>query len=295
MDFWMIRTFDHAGYYETRLILMAISLAVACYFAYYRLDRRFLLMFVSGVVLQTIIEYILQFRGLRTGVHTISIFGARIQPLIGPVIQGFTEGGSFAMFAFWFADLRSSHARFKRWAPLIALGAVIVILAFAAGVVARNQPISSARPMFASLPIFAITAVIFISLFIAWRKNALPGLANYYAGLLVFAILSYEPLHLLGARYIGVLSNPSSHPLIGLQGAPQFAIAPMPAQAIVMLLSHLYEAAGGKLHYFIIPLALGLLSLKEREDLVKRERYSTQHLLDLAQRGWRKKSKPFTR
>lgn len=55
-----------------------------------------------------------------------------------------------------------------------------------------------------------------------------------------------------------------------------------------MLLSHLYEAAGGRLHYFIIPLALGLVSLKEREDGVKRERYSTQHLQDLAQRGWRK-------
>lgn len=76
----MIRTFDHAGYYETRLILMAISLAVACYFAYYKRDRRFLLMFASGAVLQMIIEYVLQFGGLRSGVHTISIFGARISP-----------------------------------------------------------------------------------------------------------------------------------------------------------------------------------------------------------------------
>ena len=287
----MIRTFDHAGYYETRLILAAISLVVACYFAYYKPDRRFLLMFTSGAVLQTIIEYVLLFRVLRTGDHTISVFNERIPPLIGPVVQGFTEGGPLAMFAFWFADLRSSRARIKYWLPWITLGAAIAVLSFAAGSVARNQPITSARPMFASLPIFTITAIIFVSLFIAWRKDALSGLANYYAGMLVFAILSYEPLHLMGARYIGVMSDPPT----GLQGAAQFVAAPMPAQAVVMLLSHLYEAAGGKLHYFIIPFALGLVSLKEREYGVKRERYSTQHLQDLAQRGWRKKSKPFTR
>src|SRR5262249_15829404 len=154
---------------------------------------------VFGAVLQAIIEYVLQIAGLRVGGATISLFGARMPIWLGPFIRGFTEGGSFAMFAFWVADLRSSHARFKRWAPLIALGVVIVILSIIAGRVARNQPISSARPMFASLPIFAVTAGIFVSLFIAWRKNALSSLANYYAGLLVFAILNYEPLHLMGA------------------------------------------------------------------------------------------------
>ncbi len=293
MYFWMIRTFDQAGYYETRLVLIAISLVIACYFAYYKSDRRFLLMFCVGAVFQTIIEYVLHLRGLRTGGQTLSIFGEQITALAGPVVRGFTEGGSLSMFAFWFADLRSSHARAKRWLPLIALGAVIVTLSFAAGWVARPYPISSARPMFASLPIFAITAIIFISLFIAWRKDALPGLASFFAGTLVFAILNYEPLHLLGARYIGVMIDPPTGLSAGLQGLG-FDAAPMPAQAVAMLLSHLYEAAGGKLHYFIIPFALGLVSLKEREDRVKRERYSTQHLQDLAQRGWRRKSKPFT-
>ena len=281
MFFWMIRTFDHAGFYETQLILFAISLVIACYFAYYRSDRRFLLMFASGAVFQTIIEYILLFRVLRTGDHIISLFSEPIPILIGPVLQGFTEGAPLAVFAFWFADLRSSHARMKRWLPLVALGVVIAALSFAAGSVARNHPITSARPMFASLPIFAITAVIFISLFIDWRRDALSSLANYYAGMIVFAILCYEPLHLMGARYIGVMSN--------LEGVPQFSAAPMPEQVVVMLLSHLYEAAGGKLHYFIIPFALGLLSLNEPDYGPKRERYSTQHLLDLAQRGWRKK------
>lgn len=283
MDFWMIRTFDHAGYYETRLILLAINLAIACYFIYYKRDQRFLVMFAAGAVLQTMIEYTLQFSGLRNNFHSISVFGSQMSPFVGPVIQGFTEGSAIAMFAFWFADLRSSQAGIKQWLPLICLGLVIVALAFVAGSAAQNRPISSARPMFASRSIFAVTGVIFVSLYISWRKDALPSLANYYAGILVFAFLNYEPLHVMGARYIGVLSG------------SQYAPAAMPAQAVVMALSHLFEAAGGKLHYFIIPLALGLVSLREREDGARRERYSTQHLQDLAQRGWRKKSKPFTR
>ena len=280
MFFWMIRTFDHAGYYETRLILVAVCLLVACYFAYYRLDRRFLLMLASGAIFQTLIEYILLFRVLRTGDGSISLFGERIPILIRPIIQGCADGAPLAMFAFWFADLWSSHARMKRWLALVGFGVVIAALSFAAGSVARNHPITSARPMFAALPIFAITGVIFFSLFIAWRKDALPGLANYYAGMIFFAILCYEPLHLTGARYIGLMSD--------LESGPQISAAPMPAQVVVMLLSHLYEAAGAKLHYFIVPLALGLLSLKAPGHGA--ERYSTQHLLDLAQRGWRKKA-----
>jgi len=283
MDFWMIRTFDHAGYYETRLILLAINLAIACYFIYYKRDQRFLVMFASGAILQTIIEYTMQFGGLRNNFHSISVFGSPMSPFIGPVIQGFTEGSAIAMFAFWFADLRSSQAGIKRWLPLIVVGVIIVALAFVAGSAAQNHPISSARPMFASRSIFAVTGVIFVSLYIAWRKDALSSLANYYAGILLFAFLSYEPLHLMGARYIGVLSG------------SQYAPAAIPAQIVVMLLSHLFEAAGGKLHYFIIPFALGLVSLSEKPDGARRERYSTQHLQDLAQRGWRKKSKPFTR
>src|SRR5262245_59176082 len=282
MFFWMVRTFDHAGYYETRLILMAICLLIACYFAYYRHDRGFLLMFASGAIFQTAIEYILLFRVLRTGDDEISLLGDQIPILIGPLFRGCAEGAPLAMFAFWFADLWSSRAGIKRWAPLIVFGVVIAVLSFAAGSVAGGRPVTSARPMFAALPIFAITAVIFISLFIAWRRDALPGLAKYYAGMIVFAVLCYEPLHLMGARYIGLMS--------GMESVPRFSAAPMPAQVAVMLLSHLYEAAGSKLHYFIIPFTLGWLSLKEPVPGAERERYSTQHLLDLSQRGWNKKA-----
>ncbi len=191
MDFWMIRTFDQSGYYETRLILLAINLLIACYFVYYKRDQRFLLMFVSGAILQTIIEYTLQFSELRGNVHNISIFGSRVSPFVGPVIQGFTEGSAIAMFAFWFADLRHSQAKLKRWLPFIGLGVAVVVLASIAGSVApRYRPISSARPMFEPLAIFAVTAVIFVSLWISWRRDALSALANYYAGILLFALLN---------------------------------------------------------------------------------------------------------
>jgi len=115
---------------------------------------------------------------------------------------------------------------------------------------------------------------------IAWRKNDTSSLVSFYAGLLLFAFLNYEPMHALGARYIGI---PNGEPFIA---------APLIPQIVIMFLSHVFEAAGGKLHYFMLPYALGWIALRERQDR-SRERYSTQHMADLASRGWRKRSKPF--
>src|SRR5262249_30276076 len=120
----------------------------------------------------------------------------------------------------------------------------------------------------------------FVCLMIAWRKNDISPLTGFYAGLLLFAILNYEPMHAMGVRYIGIPNSTS------------FIAAPLGLQVVIMFLSHVFEAAGGKLHYFMLPYALGLIALREREDR-SRERYSTQHLADLASRGWRKRSKPF--
>jgi hypothetical protein len=101
--------------------------------------------------------------------------------------------------------------------------------------------------------------------------------------LIIFALLNYEPLHLMGARYIGLFVG------------EQFVRASAGPQTMMMMLSHGFEIAGGRLHYFIIPFLFSLVWLREKSDGQKRERYSTQHLQDLAQRGWRKKSKPFQR
>jgi hypothetical protein len=136
--------------------------------------------------------------------------------------------------------------------------------------------------MFSPLSIFAVMAIIFASLWLAWRKDVMASLSNFYGGLLLFTILNYGILQVMGARYIGE------------QVGGQFVAAPTSVRGAMMVLSMVFETAGGKLHFFMIPFALGLIALKEKEEASsKRERYSTQHLQDLSQRGWRKRSKPF--
>ena len=279
MDYFVLRTFDHAAYYETRVILMVISLAIAGYFFYYKRDRRFLLMFASGVLFQALMEYALQRQGLRGSNYSFSVFGIRLPGVVGPLFQGLTEGGIVSVFAFWFADLRAAKPTVKEWWPFYGLCALVVGLALAVGFVARGQQPTSVRPMSVSSSILIVAAIIFISLFIAWRKDDLPALANFYGGLLLYALLTFETLHLLGARYIGA---PAGN---------QIVIATMPMQVVMMLLSHVFEFAGGKLHYFMLPFALGLIRLRERDISRSHERYSTQHMQDLVTRGWRKRSK----
>lgn len=279
MNYLMLRNFDQGGYYETRLILMIISLAIAAYFIYYKKDRRFLLIFASGVLFQTLMEYWL--RTVQGAAPAISLFGATIPAVFGPLIEGVFEGGVVGLFAFWFADLRSARAKRKEWWPFYIFCGVVGALSLVVGIAARGHFVTSARPIFAAPTIFVITVIIFISLMIAWRKDDLSALANFFAGLLLFAILNFEPMHALGVRYIGILN-----------GNP-FVAASLPLQIVIMFLSHVFEAAGGKLHYFMLPFAFGLIELRERQDR-NRERYSTQHLQDLASRGWRKRSKPFT-
>ena len=277
----MLRTIDHSGYYETRLILMAVSLAITTYFIYYKRDRRYLLMFFSGAFIAALTEYFLQAVGLRGAGFSISLFNQTVPKLVGPIVQGITEGGAWSVFAFWFADLRSTRTRQRQWWAFFVMAIIVIAFAFVAGAVARNQPISSVRPMFAPISIIIITSIIFISLLIAWHKDALSDLANFYGGLLLFAFLNLEPLHLMGARFIGVYS------------ASQPIRVSTSLQITMMFLSNIFESSGSRLPYFMLPFAFGLVALRGRQDTRPRERYSTQHLQDLAQRGWRKRSKPF--
>ncbi|HKX32218.1 MAG TPA: hypothetical protein VJ302_31310 [Blastocatellia bacterium] len=276
----MLRTIDHGGYYETRLILMEISLMIAGYFSFYQRDRRFWLMFASGAVFTALTEYLLQASGLRGAGYGLSLFGMPVPAEIGPAIQGLTEGGAYSLFAFWFADLRSARVPQKRWWSFYLLCAVVVGLALVAALAARHLPVSSARPMYAGASIIAVTAIIFISLAVAWRRNALSDLANFCGGLLLFAFLNNEPLQLFGARYIGVAAGPT------------WVAASTPIQIAMMFLSNIFEAAGSRLHFFVVPFALGWITLTVTDP---RKPYSTEELLDLAQRGWKRRSSPFKR
>ena len=281
MDYLMLRTFDHSGYYETRLILMVISITVAIYMLYNRKDRRYLLIYLSGILFTTIGEFLLQKNGLRGPGFGISLFGTTMPKAVAPVLMGLIDGGSWALISFWFADLRSSQSEQKKWIPFYIVSLLTLVLSTVAGQVSKNDPVSSSRPLFETLIISVITTIIFVSFIVAWRKDGISQMANYYAGLLVFSMLSLLPLHLLGARYIGI------------ENGLQLAHATTAYQVALSVLSLIFDSAGGRVHFFIIPFALGIVRLMTPEDYRITERYSMQHLQALTQRGWRKKSKPF--
>ena len=88
-------------------------------------------------------------------------------------------------------------------------------------------------------------------------------LGYFYLGLLIYVVLTFETLHIFGARYIGVRAADGQ--LVAASGLVQLS---------VMFLSHLWEVAGGKLHYFAVPFALGLLKLKE----ARHEKHSVPEL-----------------
>src|SRR5262249_27707914 len=115
-----------------------------------------------------------------------------------------------------------------------------------------GKPISSPRPMFTATSTILIAAYITISILLCWWKGGLRYLGYFYLGLLIYVFLTFETLHIFGARYIGARAADG-----------QFVAAPFPAQIIVMFISHLWEVAGGKVHYFAVPLALGLLTNRE--------------------------------
>ncbi len=276
MDYLMLRNFDQSGYYETRLILMIISLAVVAYFFYYKQDRRFLLIFVIGVAMNVMGKFG-SVIGELNAVAPVRFFGLALSPIPSLVCQGMFEGGIVSLFAFWYADLRSSSAKPKEWRPFWGLSVLVVVLSFVVGIVSRGRQVTWSRPVFAPYLVLIVTIIIFLSLMIAWRKDDISSLASFFAGLLLFVFLNYEPMHLMGSRFIGE------------PGLPYPVAAGGAAQILVMFLSNIFEAAGGKLHYFMLPYALGWVELRERERRT-RERFSTQHLADLSVRGYRKKT-----
>jgi len=248
--YYMLRSFDHAGYYETRSVLMIVAIVVAIVFLRTRGDRRYLVMLASGVIFQAALEYYLQFNNLRGAGYSLSVFGLNLSGISANLFQGCAEGGILSLMAFWFADLRMGGWPASRKYYLTVCG-LIILLASVVGMVAAGRPITSPRPMFSVIGFerLAVTVVPAL-LLIAW-KRAWRELALFYLGLLIYVLITFEPLHIFGARYIGER---------GADG--KFFPAPYPAQFAVMMASHLIEVAGGKIHYFAVPVALGLISFR---------------------------------
>jgi hypothetical protein len=256
MTYYMVRSIDHAGYYETRLILAGVGIAIAGYAAFRRGDYRYAIMFASGVIFQALMELILQQLGFRGKGYQLSVFGYAVPLVWGPLIQGLTEGGIISLMSFWFADLLVG-ARADRgwWTAFLTVYVLIVGLAFVVGYLGRGEPISSPRPM--TVPViwaWAGGTIVFALVLVGLRGTAgFRELGLFFLGVVIYLTLTYTPMQILGARYIAVE---------GANGS--FVPAGLAAQAGWMAWSHTYEVAGGKLHYFAIPYVFGLLRPPQR-------------------------------
>lgn len=268
MPYYMVRSFDHAGYYETRLILMLIAVSVALIFKIKRGDNRYLVILLSGVFWQALMEYLLQSRGMRGSGYALSVFGVQLSGVAANVFQGCAEGGILSLMAFWFVDLIRGGNRAGSRNGYLAVCGLIIVLACVVGYLASGRPITSARPMFGgSGYVWRLATSVPAILLMIWSRG-LRYLWYFYIGLMVYVLITFEPLHILGARYIAIRTP---------QG---FTAAPLWPQIGVMLYSHLVEVAGGKIHYFAVPFALGLVKVPYPIKSVRRssEPISDEHV-----------------
>jgi hypothetical protein len=245
-NYFMLRSFDHAGYYETRLIMLLAAFGVAWYALRRKGDSRYFVVLASGVFFQALMEYILQVTGLRGAGYHFSVFGISMSGVWANLFQGLAEGAIFSLMAFWFLDLKTGKAA-PPWKAYVAVYGLIVALSVVVGVRAAGKPITSPRPMFGVATAWWVAGTAGPAILLCAWKRGLRLLAYFYAGLFIYSFLTFEPLQILGARYIGVRIGEG------------FAPAPPLAQAAIMMYSHLSEVAAQKMHYFAVPFAMGLL------------------------------------
>ena len=101
--------------------------------------------------------------------------------------------------------------------------------------------------MFGSATVWWVVGTAGPALLLAAWKGGLRYLGYFFIGLFIYSFLTFEPLQILGARYIGVHAP-----------AGGFTPAPLLPQAWIMLYSHVVEVSAQKMHYFAVPFALGL-------------------------------------
>jgi hypothetical protein len=251
--YYMTRTFDHAGYYETRLLLAILAIAVATWFWRKENDRNYWIMLLSGVFFQGALEWLLGLAGMRGADYSLTVFGLELRSMAAHLVQGVAEGGILCMMSYWFLDIVRRPRDKRRWRGYLAACGLIVILASTVGYLARGHEISSPRPMFGlSTTVLIFNFVLLAALVITWFKgaDAFYYLGLWFAGCFVYVVLTFSTLQIWGARFIAERAADGS-----------FVAASPSEQFWYMLYSHLFEVAGGKIHYFVIPFALGLMAL----------------------------------
>ena len=258
---YMVRTFDMAGYYETRLLLTLVALAFAL-FMLRRGDRRFLIAYLLGVVLQGLLEWLLSVLGLR-GPFQMRFFGLPFGGLAASGLQGFVEGGPLALMGFWFGTLFSGLRRAMA-APLPAAGwgsyaaglGLVLLMALATVLIASPAAVTSARPMIAPTAGWVdwlfpgLAAASFLLVALTRGREGVRLLAYCVVGVFIYAIAVFEPLHLAGLRYVGYREGEA------------FVAAPLQSQVLWMFYSLSVEVALFKVYYFAVPIALGLFDIR---------------------------------
>lgn len=243
--FFMARTFDYAGYYETRLIIGLAAIAYALW-RWRGGDRGFLIAFFSGVVFQGLMEWVLQNAGLR-GHYTLGLFGIDLSGISANLLQGVLEGGPLSLMGFWvyrlFAHGHPSKREISHYLfALVGIFALAVVVSLAA----RGQPLTSIRPMsWRGDLLWDVILIAAITLPLIFRGFAgLRALFLFFCGVLIYAIVTFAPMQISLVRYIAV--NAAGQP------------AELIDQVRWMAYSLVVEVAAGKLHYFAAPLVLGL-------------------------------------
>jgi hypothetical protein len=254
--YYMARTFDHAGYYETRLLLALVAIAVATWFLRTANDRNYWIMLISGVFFQGTMEWSLGIFGLRGPDYSLTVFGLELQGIAANLLQGIAEGGILCMMSYWLLDVVRRPREERSWRPYLGVCALIVVLASVVGYLSRGQEITSPRPMAGlSTATLIFNFVLLAALVACWIKgaDAFHYLGLWFAGCFVYVVITFSTLQLWGARFIAERAADGS--LVAASVGEQFWY---------MLYSHLLEVVVGKIHYFAFPFALGLMTIARR-------------------------------
>ena len=251
MNYYMVRTFDHAGYYETRMVMVLVAFGVAIFALRKKGDSRYLVVLASGVFFQGLMEYILQATGLRGAGYHFSVFGIQMSGIGANLFQGLAEGAIFSLMAFWFLDLKTAGHQSLSLKAYVAVYVLIVALSTLVGILSRGQPITSPRPMFGIATVWWLAGTAIPALLLAAFRGGLRYVGYFFIGLVIYSFVTFEPLQILGARYIGTRTSTGA-----------MTPAPLLAQAAIILYSHIFEVAAQKMHYFAVPYALGLIKFR---------------------------------
>jgi MFS family permease len=256
--FAMVRSFDEAGYHETRMVLMILALAISLYFAFKKDDKNYIVMFLSATIFFAFVELIMLIVGLRADAWRISVFGVVVPTYISWLFQGLGEGAIYGVSGFLFLDMflkRDQESEFKLRRNLFLLTMIIVsICSIIVGILGSNKPITSVRAMFGAITMIYLSIVIVISFGLAkflCRDGFMKKLGYYLIGSFIFIVVNLEPMHFLGTRYIGIV-----------QPGGRVVYADPVYQVLIMLYSYLVEITIPRAHYLVVPVVLGFIKLE---------------------------------